>query len=73
MEDDLFNLRRQMVEQVLEQSGGASIDEAVDAFLEDHAEAFGRLEKFMRGLAMEGVTDLAQLTVALRQIRSLLG
>jgi glutamate dehydrogenase len=73
MEDDLFNLRRQVVEQVLDHAGIASIDEAVEAFLETHEEAFGRLEKFMRGLGMEGVTDLAQLTVALRQIRSLLG
>ena len=73
MEDDLFNAAA---------PGGRSrcwrtraarpIDEAVDAFLEAHGEAFGRLERFMRGLAMEGVTDLAQLTVALRQIRSLL-
>ncbi len=73
MEDDLFTLRRQMTEKVLEQSGGRPVDEAVEWFLQEHAEAFARLEKFMRGLAMEGVTDLAQLTVALRQIRALVG
>lgn len=73
MEDDLFNLRRQMVERVLEHAAGRPVDEAVDSFLLDHAEAFTRLEKFMRGMSVEGITDLAQLTVALRQIRSLLG
>jgi glutamate dehydrogenase len=73
MEDDLFTLRRQMAEVVMAQAGGRPIDEAVDAFLEEHADAMGRVEKFMRGLAMEGVSDLAQITVGLRQIRSLLG
>ncbi|MDP9297224.1 MAG: NAD-glutamate dehydrogenase [Actinomycetota bacterium] len=72
LEDDLFTLRRQLVEKVLALAGGAPIDEAVEAFLQDRADAFGRLQGFMKGLAMEGVTDLAQLTVALRQIRSLL-
>jgi glutamate dehydrogenase len=72
MEDDLFNLRRQVVERVLEHAGGHPIDEAVESYLLDHAEEYGRLEKFIRSLAMEGVSDLAQLTVALRQIRALL-
>ena len=73
MEEELFNLRRQMVERVLGNAAGRPIDEAVAAFLQERAEAFARLEKFMRGMAVEGVSDLAQLTVALRQIRSLLG
>jgi glutamate dehydrogenase len=73
MEDDLFTLRRQMAEVVLAHADGRPIDEAVESFLEARADALGRVEKFMRGLAMEGVSDLAQLTVGLRQIRSLLG
>jgi glutamate dehydrogenase len=73
MEDDLFTLRRQIVERVLEEAGGRPIDEAVDAFLEDRAAPYGRLQRFMRSLAMEGVTDLSQLTVALRQLRALVG
>ena len=64
LEDDLFTLRRQLVEKVLALAGGAPIDEAVEAFLRDRADAFGRLQGFMKSLAMEGVTDLAQLTVA---------
>ena len=71
MEDDLFTIRRQVIETVLEHAGGRPIDEAVDAFLEDRGAAYGRVKRFMRSLAMEGVSDLAQLTVALRQLRSL--
>jgi hypothetical protein len=29
--------------------------------------------RFLRGLKMEGVSDLSQLTVAVRQIRSIAG
>jgi glutamate dehydrogenase len=71
MEDDLYTIRREIIETILEQSGGRPIDEAVDVFLEDRSAAYGRVQRFMRGLAMEGVTDLSQLTVALRQLRSL--
>jgi NAD-specific glutamate dehydrogenase len=71
MEDDLYTIRREIIETVLEQAGGRPIDEAVDAFLEDRSAAYGRVQRFMRSLAMEGVTDLSQLTVALRQLRSL--
>jgi NAD-specific glutamate dehydrogenase len=49
------------------------VEDAVEAFLESRAERVARLKRFMKGLAGEGVTDLAQLTVALRQIRSLVG
>jgi glutamate dehydrogenase len=73
MEDDLFTIRRQIIERVLEEAGGRPIDEAVDVFLEDRAAVYGRLQRFMRSLAMEGVTDLSQLTVALRQLRALVG
>lgn len=71
MEDDLYTIRREIIETVLEHAGGRPIDEAVDAFLEFRSAAYGRLQRFMRSLAMEGVTDLSQLTVALRQLRSL--
>ena len=57
----------------IEESEGAPIDDAVEGFLVRREEAFARLQRFMRGLAMEGVSDLAQLTVALRQIRALVG
>ncbi len=70
MEDDLLAIRRAITERVLEVAGGAPIDEAVEAFLEDRAEQVARLQRFMRSLAVEGVTDLAQMTVALRQLHS---
>jgi glutamate dehydrogenase len=75
MEDDVYLVRRQIAERVLAGDDGASVpaDAAVEAFLERRAESNARLQRFMRTLAMEGVTDLAQLTVALRQIRSLVG
>ncbi|MEA2556212.1 MAG: glutamate dehydrogenase [Actinomycetota bacterium] len=70
-EDELFAVRRQLAEKVLEEAGGAPIEEAVAGFLQTRAEPVARLQRFMRSLATEGVSDLAQLTVALRQVRSL--
>ena len=73
MEDDLFALRRKLCERVLEAAGGAPIDEAIEQYLSERGPAFERVNRFLRGLKMEGVSDLSQLTVALRQIRSLAG
>jgi glutamate dehydrogenase len=72
LEDDLFAVRRQLCERVLESAGGAPIDEAVEAFIESRGDPVARLERFVNGLAMEGVNDLSQLTVAVRQVRSVL-
>jgi glutamate dehydrogenase len=73
MEDDVFLVRRQLAERVIDEGAGAPVEEAVEAFLERRAERVARLERFMRTLATESLTDLAQLTVALRQIRALIG
>jgi glutamate dehydrogenase len=73
MEDDLFTLRRSLAEAVLAECGGLPIDEAVEKFLESRDDAYTRLQRFMRSLAVDGMGDLAQLTVALRQIRALIG
>jgi glutamate dehydrogenase len=73
MEDDLFTLRRTLAEAVLDECGALPIDEAVDKFIESRSDTFARLQRFMRSLAVDGMGDLAQLTVALRQIRSLIG
>ncbi|MGZ4149820.1 MAG: NAD-glutamate dehydrogenase domain-containing protein, partial [Actinomycetota bacterium] len=72
-EDDLLAVRRQLCEHVLANAGGAPIDAAVDGFLELQAERVERLQRFMHALSVEGVTDLSQLTVAVRQIRALAG
>jgi glutamate dehydrogenase len=74
MEDDVFLVRRQLAEKVIQEAAsGDAVDDAVEAFLARRAEPYARLQRFLRGLAMEGVTDIAQLTVALRQIRALVG
>jgi glutamate dehydrogenase len=71
VEDDLLLVRGQMAERVLSESPGAPVEDAVAAFLDARAEAFSRLARFMRALALEEVSDLAAVTVAVRQIRSL--
>ena len=73
MEDDLFNIRRQLAETALAECGPLPIDEAIEKFLESRADTYGRLQRFMKGLSVDGVTDIAPLTVALRQIRALVG
>jgi glutamate dehydrogenase len=73
MEDDLFLVRRQLVEKVIAEAPGVSADEAIESFFARRVDAEERLQRFIRTLAVESVTDLAQLTVALRQIRALLG
>jgi glutamate dehydrogenase len=71
IEDDLTLVRREIAQRVIESSPEATADEAVTAYLAARPEASDRLSRFMRGLALEGVTDLAVLTVAVRQIRGL--
>jgi NAD-specific glutamate dehydrogenase len=73
MEDDLFLVRRQLVEKVIAEALEKTVDEGVEAFFMRRAEAEERLQRFIRNLSVEGVTDLAQFTVALRQVRTLLG
>ena len=59
-------------ETVLEQSGGSADRRGRRGVpRRTGSAAYGRVQRFMRRLAMEGVTDLSQLTVALRQLRSL--
>ncbi len=72
-EDDLMALRRRLCERVLEVCADRPIDEAIETFLETREEATDRVRRFMRGLAVEGITDASQVTVALRQLRTLVG
>jgi glutamate dehydrogenase len=73
LNDELLTLRRVLVERVLAEGEGRTADEAVDLFLLAHANEEGRLIRFMRLLARDGVTDAASVVVASRQIRSLIG
>ncbi len=43
----------------------------MQAFLADRGDARRRLEAFLRSLSREGEPDLAGLTLAVRQLRSL--
>ena len=54
MQDDLAAITRQILETVLEESGGRPIEEALDEFLLDRSAAYARLRRFMRALTMEG-------------------
>ena len=71
VEDDLVLLRRQLAERILAGSGDAAPQAALDHYLIEHTQELGRLTRFMRSLAVDGVDDVASLIVAIRQIRSL--
>jgi glutamate dehydrogenase len=73
LEEDLRLLRRQVAERVLDRGGDASVDVALAAYVASHRDVLTRLRRFMRGLAHEEASDLAALTVAVRQVRSLSG
>jgi glutamate dehydrogenase len=73
IEDDLYTARRRLAERALDHPEGQSADEAVEALMTSNGDAAKRLGRFMRGLALEEVSDLASLTVAVRQIRALAG
>jgi glutamate dehydrogenase len=71
LQDDLVLLRRQLSERILEESPDAEPAEALDHYLVARTQALGRLTRFMRSLAVDGVDDVASVVVALRQIRAL--
>jgi glutamate dehydrogenase len=69
VEDDLLLARRRATERVLAEGEGTEPDEAVEAFLTSRAAVIERLRRFMSAFALEEVSDLAAVTVAVRQIR----
>jgi glutamate dehydrogenase len=76
LEEDLRLTRRQVAERVLAQGDGRgdepmSVEEALASFLDRREESMTRLGRFMRGIALEEASDLAALTVAVRQVRAL--
>ena len=62
-----------MAEKVLGESDDvrAPVEEALAVFLARREESMTRLGRFMRGIALEEASDLAALTVAVRQVRAL--
>jgi glutamate dehydrogenase len=69
--EDAVQARRELAEQALREGDGAEPDAAVARFLEAHERPARRLESFLRALAREGDPDLAGLSLAVRQLRSL--
>ncbi|HEY3264614.1 MAG TPA: NAD-glutamate dehydrogenase domain-containing protein, partial [Actinomycetota bacterium] len=73
LEEDLRLTRRQVAEKVLGEGDDlrAPVEQALAAFLARRDESMTRLGRFMRGIALEEASDLAALTVAVRQVRAL--
>ena len=64
-------MRREAVARALANADGDA-DGAVKRFVRARPEAVGRLDRLIAQLHTEGVSDLAVLTVALRQIRGVI-
>ncbi len=71
VEDDLVRLRRQLVESILADSDAIDPQAALEHYLVARTNELGQLVRLMRALTAEGVTDLAPVIVAMRQIRDL--
>jgi glutamate dehydrogenase len=71
IEEDLVVLRRQLVEGIFAEAEGAGTEAALQSYLVARTHELGRLTRFMRSLAVDGVTDVASVVVAIRQIRNL--
>ncbi|MGH2968225.1 MAG: NAD-glutamate dehydrogenase [Solirubrobacteraceae bacterium] len=71
--EDAARARRELAQTALEESPGRSPAEAVERFLHTRADAARRLAGFLRALSREGEPDLAGLTLAVRQLRTIVG
>jgi glutamate dehydrogenase len=73
LRDDLWRARRELAQRALAESAGEPVEDAIEAFVSSRQEAMRRLDALARTLAGEGGADLAGLTLAVRQLRSLAG
>jgi glutamate dehydrogenase len=69
--EDTLQVRRELAGCVLAESAEGSAEEAVEAFLAERAERVRRFHGFLDALAREGDPDLPGLTLAVRQLRSI--
>jgi glutamate dehydrogenase len=69
--DDVLEARRVLALQALQESPDASAEDAVAAFLQSREDPRRRLASFTRALALEGSTDLAGLSLAVRHLSEL--
>ena len=72
LDDDLRVLRREVTERLLLAAPGEPVEQAVDRFLSDRANAVARLERLVAGIRSEGMEDLSPSIVAVRQARAAL-
>jgi len=64
-------LRRQLVEAIFAEAEGPGAETALQGYLVARTHELGRLTRFMRSLAADGVVDVASVVVAIRQVRNL--
>jgi glutamate dehydrogenase len=69
--EDTLQVRRELAGCVLAEAADGSAEDAVEAFLADRAERVRRFHGFLHALAREGDPDLPGLTLAVRQLRSI--
>jgi glutamate dehydrogenase len=70
--DDLHMVRSELTERVLGAGTADSVEEAIESFLADRADAVARLERLIGTLRAEGVPDVTAATVVVRQLRAAL-
>jgi glutamate dehydrogenase len=71
--EDATQARRELALTALDESPGKSPAEAVEHFLHVRDTGIRRLAAFLRALSREGEPDLAGLTLAVRQLRAIVG
>jgi glutamate dehydrogenase len=67
----VLEARRLLALRALQESPDIPAEQAVEAFLQSREEPRRRLTAFTRALALEGSTDLAGLSLAVRHLREL--
>jgi len=71
--EDATQARRELAQTALDESPNRSPAEAVERFLHSRDALTRRFAAFLRALSREGEPDLAGLTLAVRQLRGLVG
>ncbi|HET8953996.1 MAG TPA: hypothetical protein VFN44_25965, partial [Solirubrobacteraceae bacterium] len=71
--EDATQARRELAQTALDESPNRSPAEAVEGFLHTRDAATRRFANFLRALSREGEPDVAGLTLAVRQLRAIVG
>ncbi|HEX6145244.1 MAG TPA: hypothetical protein VF083_00610, partial [Acidimicrobiia bacterium] len=73
IEDDLLSVRRSLALNVLEGAQDSSIEDAVQRYIADRADAVVWISELIRSLDLDAIGDPAPLLVVVRQIQNLAG